>query len=361
MEVLGRRRSRRSPWIGLGLVVLLFAALAGCNDSTPVVGPNPPPPPPPPPPPVYCPCCGVELPHDTELGHRATLVMIDNHSGARPQTGIDQACLVFEMLAEGGITRLAPVYVHGTPELIGPVRSARHYFLDLAVGLDALYAHVGQSPQAAVDIKALRVADLNEFFHDAAYWRQPGKASPHNVYTSIIRLHEAASKAKLSVVRSGEVRWPFALAGRTDEAKGSACTGVEVIWPYSSGKNVTGFDYRPATGLEPGRYERRVNGKPHIDEGTGEVMRAANVVIVYAKFTRVPGDTEGRLEAELTGSGKATVLRQGVSYEVTWRKSSRTSPLVLVDRDGRPVELDTGQTWIQIVPTGAEVKLLRPQ
>jgi hypothetical protein len=125
---------------------------------------------------------------------------------------------------------------------------------------------------------------------------------------------------------------------------------------------MTGFHYQAAQGARGGYYERRVNGQPHIDEGTGKAMQATNVVIVYGKFWPVPKDSEGRLDADLTGTGKATVLRQGVVYDLTWRKLTRSSPLVLVDAEGQPARLDPGQTWILVVPdSGATVRQLAPQ
>jgi hypothetical protein len=354
------------------LLLLLIAACllplaGGCDEP---VSENDPPPPPPP---VNCPFCGEELPAGTDLRHRPLMVMIDNHPAARPQTGLTHACMVFEVLAEGGITRIVPVFVHGLPERVGPVRSARHYFLDLAVGLDALYTHAGQSPQAIVDLVKLRVADLNEFELEQAFWRDSVRKSPHNLYTSIPLLRSAAASRKGYRVTREETgsRWPYRCGVAGEQWEGEAGTGFEVTWPYSSGRNVVSFEWHapaaPAgegtdsgSGSDPGYYERSVNGQPHIDEETGEPLRATNVIVAYAKFWRIAGDTEGRLDADLTGTGRAVAYSSGRALEVTWRKAGRQSPLVFVDAAGELLWLPAGQTWILIVPRETQVKELEP-
>ncbi len=322
-------------------------------------------PPPPPPPPVYCPLCGEELPAGTDLSHRPLMVSIDNHPAARPQAGLTDACVVFEVLAEGGITRLLPVFVHGLTERVGPVRSARHYFLDLSEGLDALYTHAGQSPQAIVDLRKLKVPDLNEFELEEAFWRESERKAPHNLYTSIPMLRTVApAKKGYRVVRDETgARWPYRWGQKGTEWKGEAKTGFELTWPYSSGRNKVGFQWQAQSTTAPvpgdiGFYTRTVNGEPHIDQETQTQLTATNVIVAFAKFWRIPGDTEGRLDADLTGSGKAVVYSGGRALEVTWRKADRESPLVFVDEAGELLWLPAGQTWILFVPSGTEVTQL---
>jgi hypothetical protein len=296
------------------------------------------------------------------------MVMLDNHPDARPQAGLPEACLVFEALAEGGVTRIVPVFVHGSIERLGPVRSARHYFLDLALGLDALYAHCGQSPQASVDISKLKVADLNEFFFAEFFWRDLARPSPHNLYTSVAKLRAAAASKQMRLTQAtAGSAWPYRTGDAGKAWKGEAGLGFEFSWPYSSGRNAISFRYRapqPATGgTTPtagaiGYYERSVNGKPHTDEVTGAQIKATNVVIVYASFWRIEGDVDLRMDADLTGTGKAVVYSAGRVLQVTWRKAERTSPLVFVDQAGQQLWLPAGQTWILVVPKETQVKPL---
>ena len=369
------RRSRLSiscPLVATALiiaVVLIGVSVVGCSPPPPPNNPNgatnppqPPEPPPPPPPPAYCVLCGVELEHDADLGHRPVVVMVDNHPHARPQVGLTEACFVFELLAEGGITRLMPVYVHGAPAEIGPVRSTRHYFLDLAAGLDALFAHCGQSPQSATDMRQLAVASLDEFRYETGYWRDRVRQAPHNLLTSLDRLRAVAEANRIATRRNdADDRWPY-LISNGGAPTGDACQGVEVVWPYSAGRYVVGFHYHEPEDPEGlGAYERWINGAPHVDPDTSAPLQAANVVVVYARFWRIAGDPEARLGADLTGQGKALVFQQGVVHEAAWNKADRTAPLLLLDPEGQRLGLDAGQTWILLVPLETEVRLLLPE
>lgn len=348
----------------LSLLLVLSIGATGCRVQPVVTPPGPdpdPPDPPKPPPPVPCELCGTALPHDTPLGLRPLMVLLDNHSAARPQSGIAGACLVFEMLAEGGITRLAPVYAHAAPERIGPVRSVRHYMLDLAVGIDAFLAHAGQSPQGVIDIKTLKVADLNAFGFDNYYWRESARKAPHNLYTSDELLRAAAAKARLRLERDPAAAvWPYDVGSAPGDDL-PAAHGVRVVWPFSNGGHVTVFRWRvPAGGDDYGIYERSINGKVQEDEVTGEVLGGRTVAVLYAKMWRIAGDTEGRLDAKFTGGGRAVVLCDGRLIQAAWRKDTRTSSLELVDAAGERLSLPPGQAWILIVPEETSVEILGP-
>lgn len=286
------------------------------------------------------------------------MVLLDNHPAGRPQSGVPGACLVFETLAEGGITRLAPVFAHAAPEHIGPVRSVRHYFLDLALGLDAFLAHSGQSPQAAVDIKKLNVADLNEFDLAEYYWRESARKSPHNLFTSAGLLRAAAAKGRMRLDRGPASVWPYDV-GAAPAAALPEAHSIRVEWPFSANGHVTVFRWRaPAEGREYGLYERSVNGKLQLDAVSAEPLGGRTVVVLFAKMWRIAGDSEGRLDAQLTGQGKATVVSDGRLVQATWRKTSRTSPLELVGADKKRLILPPGQTWVLIVPEQTVVEVL---
>lgn len=360
MPRVQKRRLYRSAVVVTLLAVLSAAgllAVAGCRSDPVVV--DPPPPPPPPPPQVPCPLCGELLPAGTDLSMRPILVLVDNHPSARPQAGLEDACVVFELLAEGGITRLMPVYVHARPERVGPVRSARHYFLDFALGMDALIAHAGGSPQALDEAQRLGVASLNAFGLDEYYWRESTRPMPHNLYTSIGNLLDAADAAGLRAARdAGSTGWPY-MCGDPLSEELPAASAVEIRWPYNAaGYKVTmRWDPGPED-AGPGRYERYINDRPHLDQESGNQLGGRNVVVAFARFWRIPGDAEGRLDAELDGEGRALVFSDGKQDEVRWRKSDRSTPFVLVAADGRPVELPRGQTWIFVVPEQTEVTVL---
>src|SRR5262249_15833287 len=130
------------------------------------------------------------LPVDPAVNQRpVTGVMIENSVQARPQSGLNQAGVVFEAIAEGGITRFLALYQDTTPDNVGPIRSARPYYEQWALGFDAGYAHVGGSPEALNDIKAWGVRDLDQFYNSGSYHRISSREAPHNVYTGITTLN----------------------------------------------------------------------------------------------------------------------------------------------------------------------------
>lgn len=296
---------------------------------------------------AYCPLDGLPVEDPERAARRPVAVMIDNLPGIGPQSGLDKACWVFEILTEGGITRLMPVYLHQDASVVGPVRSARHYFLDKALEFGAAYSHCGWSPQAQRDIQRLKVISLNEFYLPQVYWRVRSKKEPHNVYTSTDRLFQELDRRGLLTNYSRSWQLEF----YDDPSAVSGPSAKKITLKYPGGYTV---EYRWDAGLIDGGYRRFVNGRPHEDAETGQQLVAKNILIQFVDGTRVL-DGEGRLDMQLVGQGTGRVFQQGVTYEANWSKGSRTDFTYWTTEDGQTVKLARGQTWVEVMPRGSEV------
>jgi hypothetical protein len=283
------------------------------------------------------------------LERRPVAVMIDNDPVTRPQAGLAQADLVFEALVEGGTTRFMAVYLQAEPELVGPVRSARHYFAQIALGLDAIYAHVGGSPQAHQFITEHKMGDFNDVLGTGfgCFWVDKNKKRPYSTFTSVPMLRE---KAEQRGFRAGGVPDQLFSFRSGDQAlAGDPVTNLTIHYPGYLQTRV-GYRYTPS-----GDYLRYVGGQPHRDAATGEQLRADNILVLYVETWAIPGDQQDRIDMDLVGSGALDCFSGGHLYTGTWSKASVSAPLKFQGQQGR-LELTAGKTWIQIVPVGTKIE-----
>ncbi|MCL5411742.1 MAG: DUF3048 domain-containing protein [Patescibacteria group bacterium] len=269
-------------------------------------------------------------------------IMIENHVDARPQSGLSKAEVVYEALAEGGITRFMAIFLASSTE-VGPVRSARAYYLDWLSEYGAGYAHWGGSPEAMDLIKRYSLKDLDQFFLGApTYWRVADRAAPHNGYSSTDKLWEAAEKRGYNVLPSFD-SWKFK-NDSTDSAKTAGTINIDfgsadaynVTWKYDPEKNI---------------YLRE-NGKvAYKDKVNDEQFSAKNIVVESVKASSY--DSYGRLSMETVGSGDAKIFRDGTVVEGTWKKPSREERTKFYDQAGQEIELNRGQIWIEVIPSSA--------
>ncbi|MHB9059105.1 MAG: DUF3048 domain-containing protein [Bacillota bacterium] len=346
------RFSRRFAWYLIAIFVV-SVALGGAAAYRLRLARHPVPPPPPPEPPKYYSPLTGELTSEDLTKRRPVAVMIDNHPNARPQSGLDQANVVYEVLAEGGITRYMAVYLDKAVPVVGPVRSARDYFLDLAMELDALYVHCGQSPQAEVDIPKLGINDINlEFNVPLSFsWRASDRQAPHDLYTSYDRIIGAAAEKKYRTVINGEPRQLFK---RDSALAPTGAPAAEVTIPYPKGYEgyVVSWKYDPATGF----YSRwSVKGQPYLDKPSGKQLVTPNIIVQYVRSEAIPKDPKLRINVYLVGEGRAQLIVKGVAIEAKWKKTSREAPTVFTDSQGNPLVLVPGQTWIEVVPLETKV------
>ena len=283
----------------------------------------------------------------------AIAVMVDDLAAARPQAGFSAASVIWQAPAEGGIPRYMLVFQETLPVLVGPVRSARQYFIDWAAELHALYVHVGGSPQALATLGAAGhgelVYDADEFRYGGGryLWRVSDRRPPHNVYTD--GEHLAALAHLLGVTAPPPPPgWSFA----PDPPLPERPQGGRLAVAYPA--NTISYAYDRRTN----RYVRSVSGEtPQRDAATGEVVTPANVVVIWVHLAPLtgPGAGKGRLEATLVGSGPAWIAHNGRTIRGVWRKTAPAAPTRFFEAAGHPVTFTIGQTVIQVVPWGTPV------
>ena len=274
-------------------------------------------------------------------------VMIDNHEEAWPPSGVDQAFLVIEAPVEAGIPRMLAFFSEEqVVDKIGPVRSARPYYLDWAAELDALYVHVGGSNQALDGIASGSTFDLNQYWWGEYFWRATDRYAPHNVYTAIELMSafsQLREEAGVAPMRLYDL-WGFK---DSESTNGESSLHVDfwapvyvVDWVYDE---------------ETGRYVREQFGEPHLVE-SGEQIKADNVVVVITDVEIL--DNVGRREIRTTGEGEGSVLQDGRVIEVTWRKPSTSERLKFYDRvTGEEITMNAGVTWIEVVGDEEDIRI----
>ncbi|MCH1624671.1 DUF3048 domain-containing protein [Fredinandcohnia quinoae] len=278
---------------------------------------------------------------DEQVMDRPVAVMINNHPKARPQSGLHMADIVYEVLAEGDLTRFLAIYQSEKPEIIGPVRSSRDYFIELSSGFDALYIAHGWSPEAKEILQSGAVDNLNGMEYDGSlFWRADFRVAPHNSYISYENIIKGAEKEGYHMIKEA----PSFKFLSEDETKGIEGTTAEhVRISYSSRDSFAAvYDFNQ----EVGKYERYSGGEQTVDRETNTPILIDNVLIVEMNHHFI--DDYGRREVELTSGGKGYLLQNGKANEVEWQNvDGRIVPFI----DGREVGLIPGKTWINIIPT----------
>ena len=280
---------------------------------------------------------------DPAINQRAvTGVMIENSLDSRPQSGLSQASVVFEAIAEGGITRFLALYQDNNPADVGPIRSARPYYLQWALGFDAGYAHVGGSPEALQDIKIWGVKDLDQFGNSGSYHRVSSRAAPHNVYTAIdtlIQLQAAkgyTSSTYTSFIRKKPAPVKVPTAKTVDLALSGPLYNVH-------------YDYVAANNT----YNRVEGGAAHIDANTNAQI-SPNVVVAMIIPYGIKSDGVHSDYATI-GSGPVYIFQDGAVTTGQWTKISEKSQITFTDAAGKPIPLNPGQTWLTAVSLSSKV------
>lgn len=280
---------------------------------------------------------GIEVASKADLSKPVTAIMIENSPDARPHSGLKQAEVVYEAIAEGGITRFLTIFQQHKPQLIGPVRSLRMYYVDWLAPYQASVAHVGGSHASLQEIRNGKYRDIDQFFNGSSYWRANDRRPPHNVYTSFEKL-DALNAGK------GYKSSQFTSFARADGKASDKPNAVSIDINFSSSWYNTHYDYDKASNT----YLRSIGGQASNDREEGRLAPSV-VIALHVNETTVMEDG-WRQSIVTTGTGTATVFQNGTVAECTWRKNDRFSPLELIDAAGKPVALNRGQTWIAAVP-----------
>jgi hypothetical protein len=359
-------------------VAVLTSAAAGCatGAASPTQAATPSPTPSPSPSPVFVPAgtqapdagpdlsdvaaptSGVLYPwYETAVAYRHPIaVMIDDAAGARPQSGLSLADIVYQAPAEGGVPRYMALFQTQIPDWIGPIRSTRLYYVAWAEEWQALYVHMLGAPNAItrlaqIDGKYVYNADCLRWLRYTE--RVDYHAAPHNLYISGANVLTVAGKVGATAPFS---QTPFTFAD--DLAAADRGTGGTLVVPYHA--NTITYRYDPATNT----YPRAVSGQdPQVDYGNKQPIAPRNVIVLYQETGLLPVEvgqaSKGRLEINYLGSGKAAVYNNGQAIEATWSKKTESSPTLLTyasgPNEGRPVPMVRGQIFIQVVPTDTEV------
>lgn len=343
-------------------LVLVLSACGGVEDgSSPdvldpepsavtAVDPDPDPEPAPIPPEKVNPLTGLAIPGEGVNTQRPVAIMLNNIKEALPQQGNAQADIIYEALAEGGITRMLAVYqtMEGVGE-VGSVRSSRPYYLELALGLDAVYLHAGGSEEAYADIKSWNVTALDfvrTTAYNAIFWRDQGRIKAngyeHSVLTSGEAIVENFPNYSFRKDHNEDYTQPYTYTADGTPAEGESAQVVRV--PFSSYKTGV-FTYDEATG----KYLVEEYGAPLVDGNDGAQVAATNVLTIRTNCKVI--DDVGRMRIDLSGNeGDGWFACGGKIIPITWAKKDLNSPITYAKADGTPLTLGQGNSYVNIIP-----------
>ena len=287
---------------------------------------------------------------DVKSKTRPYAVMINNLWAARPyQSGLDKAYIVYEMIVEGGITRYLALFKDADVDRIGPIRSARHYYLDYALENDAIYVHHGQSPQAQSDFSKLGV-DRISVSEGSTGWRDKSLpvSTEHTLFASTEKLAKGIGSKRTEYKSGYGLLLDYSVKPIELETKENAIAANKVSIKYSN-STTSSYEYDPESKL----YKRFVNGKEHIDYVTKEQLKFKNIITYKVKNTDLnDGENKGRQTLNNVGSGTGYYISEGYAVPITWEKSSRSSQTIYKFEDGTKLKVNDGNTFIQIQPEG---------
>jgi hypothetical protein len=278
-----------------------------------------------------------------------TAVMVENLNAARPQSGLDQADLVYETLAEGGITRFMPIYWSQSPNKVGPIRSSRTYFIDWLSPYNPIYMHIGQAASSDPEVDALGALynyNIRTVQWQNIHWRSTDRPSPHNAYASIESTQEAAENLGYDEYESFE-SWNFKSDAPISER--GKMKSVEIKY-FKSNSYGMDCDVTYVYDKESNSYKRSHGETPHIDK-ENEVQLAPKVVIVQETVYEPTYDSKSRILMHVIGSGDAKIFMDGKVINAQWNKENRLSRTEYTNvANNKAIEFNRGQIWIMAVP-----------
>lgn len=289
--------------------------------------------------------------YDINSKKRPYAVMIPNDSGAKKrQYGLQNAYLIYEITVEGGITRLLALFKDVNVEKIGPVRSSRHYYLDYALENDAIYVHFGWSPQAQSDIETLKINNLNGLYNPSnMFWRDKNYSSPNNAFTSTENIKKALENKKYR--DSSDNYEVLNFKNEVDLSNDATLKKANNVKINYSGSSYVKYVYD-----EENKYYLRYNNEnKHIDNLTNEQIHMKNILILKMDTINISGDDKGRQNLNNIGSGDGFYITNGQAISITWNKKSRESKTIYKNKDGKEIEINDGNTFIQIQPTKKDI------
>lgn len=281
----------------------------------------------------------------------ATCVMIENSPAARPQSGLNEAGVIYEAIAEGGITRFMAIFQEAKPNYIGPVRSVRLTFAEMAKPYHCSIAHVGGSDNA---LRLIRnnsgFRDIDQFYNAKYYWRIRKRASPHNVYTRSSMLDELNySKGYRTSEFAG-----FARIKPDTKPEAPATKANKITISMSSNLYSPVYTYDANTNKYLRAY---VQGGAHYSENENgsKVQNAPDVVVAMKVNAVARAGEEAYADYTTTGTGDAAIFQNGGVIQGRWSRADKDSELKFTDASGNEIQLNRGQTWITLHPSNGKV------
>lgn len=280
-----------------------------------------------------------------ESKSRPYAIMINNVEGARKlQSGLQDAYMVYELMVEGGITRYLALFLDQTTERIGSIRSARHYYLDYALENDAIYVHHGYSPQAREDWSKLGV-DRIEVNESTTGWRDKSASKTYEftLFTNIEKLGKGIRSKRAE--RNKDLLLNYSVDNIDISQMEGAIPANKVDIKYSS-NTTTNYEYDTDNNI----YLRSVNNKSQNDYVTGKQLTVKNIIVYKVKYSNIQGDNKGRQTIDNVGNGTGYYISNGYAVPITWKKDSRSSATIYKYNNGKEIQVNDGNTFIQIMP-----------
>lgn len=282
------------------------------------------------------------------LKNRPVMVSVENHKDARPQWGITSADIVWEMEAEGGITRMLLMFADATrlPDKIGPTRSARHYFVELVEGFDAIFVHFGGSPQAYTAISNHDTDHIDGMSDGNTFSRDTSRnvSSEHRAYTTKDKVVAAIEKKEFRTTLEDKYLNPFKFNSVAKKLPDGNCS--EMVVKFSSYATYT-YTYSADDNL----YYSSLNGSA-FNDSDGNRQNFTNLVICYADKSSL-GDAKGRISFDLS-EGHGVYVSNGTYQNITWKKGDYSDMFKLYDENGKELALNSGRSYFAIVSSSNE-------
>lgn len=314
------------------------------------------------------PLTGLPMESEDEVSARPVAIMLNNLKQALPQQGQSQADIIYECLEEGGITRMMGVYqsVKGV-DMVGSIRSARSYYLQLALGHDAIFIHAGGSDVAGVEdaygkikewgvtaLDGVRGPYMSTKVEGGLMWRDPARKKNNGTVHSVVTTGVMMEKVlpTLDIRHEHKEGWTYEMAFADDGTPADGVDAGTVKAVYSSYKSGV-FTYDPASKL----YFVEEYGKPYIDGNSGEQVGVTNVVVLKA-YRGYTGDSYGHVTIDLASGGTGYFACGGKLIDLLWTKDYPSGQFHYTDLDGDPIVFGRGKTYVNIIPTDLDVEIL---
>ena len=281
---------------------------------------------------------------------RPIAVMIDNHNGAWPQAGLNNAYMVYEIIVEGRETRLMALYKGQDLDKIGPVRSSRHYFLDYAMENDAIYTHFGWSPKAESDISKYKINNINGITESSEiFWRVSDKAAPHNAVTSTQKILKSANAKGYRTTSTQKSVLNY--TSKPVELEEGATANTVTI-PHSTLQKVT-YEYDEENKV----YKRYARGKAQTDWTSGDAVTTKNIIITFCDNENIAGDSKGRQDLKNIGTFDGYYITNGKAIKIKCIKNARDKQTIYQDLEENEIKVNDGNTFVNICPKSANVTI----